>query len=261
MSDSGQYDSRLAELIWRSVKLRISILLFCIFCLLTTWSSLEMGNRKVQEVDKAFCLKIAANTQQLFLLENRSWLQQNPSSAIPTPESLDAGAYCASIEDTHYWILYQQAALEITLANPKEPEDQKKLEQAIWKSLSDYSARRNEAFRIDLKAASEFSENDIEVNALSVAAVIPFLVMGMLVLYFMLGYQESGLTNQLRLELESIENRGATSQDLFAAKSQYFVSPRDRVGVSRLLEFLTACGATDHFPAYVPSKGDEVTRS
>ena len=237
MSDSGQYDSRLSELIWRSIKLRISILLLCIICLLTTWSSLEVGNRKAQEVDRSYCLKIADKTNQLFLLEN-PFLQQAPSSGRPANTVSDAGDfYCAS-GDLHYWMLYQQAALKNSLSNTKEPEDQKNLEMAILKVLSDYDARRNEAFRIDLKLASEFSENDIEVNALSVAAVVPFLVIGLLVLYLMLGYQEAGLTSQLRLELDRLESGETTSRDLFAAKSQYFVSPRDRVGGFRFLGFL-----------------------
>ncbi|HMD78323.1 MAG TPA: hypothetical protein VKG86_13230 [Terracidiphilus sp.] len=240
MSHSGQYDSRLSELIWRSVKLRISILLLCIFALLTTWSSLEVGNRKAQEVGKSYCLKIADNLQQLMLLKIRDSGQQHPSLSAPEYTVVGASDFCAGIQDTHYWIQYQQAFPEFSLLYPKEPEEERKLETAIRRALSDYEEKRNEAFRIDLKLAAEYSENNIEANALSVAAVVPFIVLGLLVLYFMLGHQEAGWARQLRLELDQLESDEKASPDLFAAKSQYFVSPRDRVGGFWLLGFLVS---------------------
>jgi hypothetical protein len=62
----------------------------------------------------------------------------------------------------------------------------------------------------------------------------------LLVLYFMLGHQESGWVRQLRLELRRLESDDKASPDSFAAMSQYFVSPRDRSAGARLPGFLNS---------------------
>lgn len=239
---SGQYDSRLSELIWRSVKLRISILIVCIFFLLTTWSSLEVGNRNAREIDKSNCLKVADDAQQRSKLEHRAFLQRFPDlqkyeneNGYPIQAATD---FCAELKNIHYYLQSLQA--EMKASNPQKAKDEEEIENNIWKSLSDYESKRKEAYRIELKIASEYSENNVEANALSVAAAIPFIVISLLVLYFMIGRQEGGLRNQLRLEVARLDLDETGSPDRLAAKSQYFVSPRDRVGKFGLLQSLNS---------------------
>jgi len=237
ISNSQQYDSRLAELIWRSIKLRVTILLICIFALLITWSSLEVGNRKAQDVDKAFCFKTADDVQQIYVEARK--LQQPPIRATSTSEAhLSPADYCALVLDTRYWIQYQQLDLSSSLADPKTPEVIRKLQERVWNIFADYDIKRDEAFRLDLKLSSGYSENSIEANALSVAACIPFVVSGLLILYFMLGHQEAAWRSELLLQLKRLGSEVGSSPDLFASKSQHFVSPRDSTGGIRPPSFL-----------------------
>ncbi len=231
MPESGQYDPRLSELTWRSVKLRISILILSIFTLLTTWSSLEVGNRKAPDVDQSYCLRIADNSQKLMNLQMQDFAALHPELPRPEDEALSAADYCARVLSKRDWILFQKAEMAwlLTAAASLESPSEKELATAISKELSDYETRRSEAFRIDFKLAAGYSENDVEANALSVAAAVPFIVIGLLVLYFMLGHQEAGWASLLREELDRESSGGRVPPDLFAAKSQYFVSPRDRV--------------------------------
>jgi hypothetical protein len=221
---------------------------------LTTWSSLEAGNRKAPEIDKTYCLKIAEDSQKLSILQTRDFYKRHPEVqnfykdfyskhaelSRPEPTVLSAADFCAQVPDKRYLILYQQAATSRLLSDfrASESPDERELENTIAIDLLDYEATRDGAFRIDLKLASGYSENDIEANALSVAAAVPFVVAGLLVLYFMLGHQEEGWTNLLRLELDRQSSGKSATSDLFAGKSQYFVSPRNRVGGLGLPGFL-----------------------
>ena len=230
MSNPQQYDSRLSELIWRAIKLRVSILLLCIVVLLITWSSLEVGNRKALEIDNSFCLKVSEGVQQIDLA---TWkLQQSPPPRSDAPANVILGSadYCSRIGDLRYWIQYQQLALESSLWDPKTPEAIRKLQQSVLDGLADYDIRRKEAFRLDVRLSSGYSESSIEANALSVAEVIPFIAVGLLVLYFMIGFQEAGLRTQLRLQLDRHGSEEDNSPDLFVSNSQYLVSPCDSAG-------------------------------
>src|SRR5712692_5923530 len=46
---------RFAELIWRTVKLRVSLLVVCAVMLLVTWSGLTNGNVEATKLDIDFC--------------------------------------------------------------------------------------------------------------------------------------------------------------------------------------------------------------
>jgi hypothetical protein len=55
MDSAPNSEIRLAELIWRTIKLRASLLVLALVVLLIVWSSLVNGNQEAHKIDVAFC--------------------------------------------------------------------------------------------------------------------------------------------------------------------------------------------------------------
>src|SRR5580704_922583 len=77
MSKNDDGEIRLAELTWRTVKLRVSLLVLTNLILLVVWSSMANGKKQAGAVDAEFCKRLVA--------------EQN--NATPAIDLLDA-AWC-----------------------------------------------------------------------------------------------------------------------------------------------------------------------
>jgi hypothetical protein len=73
MASSNESEIRLAELIWRTVKLRLSLLVLAIVVLLVVWSSLLNGNQEAQKIDTKFCE---------YLVDNHNVVQKKLAEAV-----------------------------------------------------------------------------------------------------------------------------------------------------------------------------------
>ena len=55
MAELYESSTRLAELIWRTVKLRVTILMVSLVALLVLWSALLTADQSAQQIDIRFC--------------------------------------------------------------------------------------------------------------------------------------------------------------------------------------------------------------
>src|ERR1700741_1929749 len=65
MSKLADSEERLAELIWRTVKLRVSLLVLTNLVLLVVWSSMANGKKQAQAVDLDFCQQLTAQENKV----------------------------------------------------------------------------------------------------------------------------------------------------------------------------------------------------
>jgi hypothetical protein len=61
---SHEAADRLGELIWRTIKIRISLLALGIIVLLVVWSSLLTGDQQALELDRTFCHQLSDDAKR-----------------------------------------------------------------------------------------------------------------------------------------------------------------------------------------------------
>jgi hypothetical protein len=229
----NESEIRLAELIWRTVKLRVSLLIITIVVLLVVWSSLLNGNQEARKIDAQFCgqLTESHNAAQIkFADAFNKFASSKPGVTKLTPFLWSSEEYCASGQ-SRTWIEIVRhtdetlfVATQISSPVPylgllgKTTKDEEK-------SFADYDAQRQAAYRLQIQLSSEYSGSTIIVNALTVARVVPFCVFLVLELVVILGFQQSAYRKQLQGLL-----RSRTDDDLpeVMAETQFFAAPLER---------------------------------
>jgi len=225
MDSSNESEVRLAELIWRTVKLRVSLLILTIVVLLVVWSSLSNGSREAEKIDRTFCeyLVDQQNTLQKNLDQQaRESLHPNPGTPRPQPLVLSSEDTC-HVGSSRTWIEITRNTDEMLSWPTTSPFDLlAKAANERRKAFVDYDTKRHEAYRLQIQLSSEQSSSTIIVNALTVAKVIPFCVLAVLTVVVVLGFQQSAYRRQLRSHL-----RNRAGDDLFQAMAvaQFLAAP------------------------------------
>jgi hypothetical protein len=182
---------RLAELIWSTVKLRWTLLLLAVLSLLIVWSSLENGNKNAPETDKKFCAILALDIH----------LQNPETFCVADPEENRARVV---IEEIRNGI----SALPSAYQNPS----------GLLQTIRMYDDDRLSKYQLALKFSSGPAEGSVEVNALLVAKVAPFIALVLIAAVVILGFQEKYYKNELT-RLLKIANR--EELPLALARSQF----------------------------------------
>jgi hypothetical protein len=230
MGSSSESEIRLAELIWRTVKLRLSLLVLAIVVLLVVWSSLLNGNQDAQRIDINFCESLVDNhnvvQKKLAEAVDKS-LESRPDVPRSQPLFLSAEDLCHTGSSRSWIEITRNSDEMIPLEAPLTPSLDFITEaaNAQKKSFADYDNRRHDAYRLQIQLSSEFSGSTIVVNALSVAKVVPFCVFIIVAIVSILGFQQSAYRRQLRI---LIQKKTGDDFSKAMAESQFFAAPLNR---------------------------------
>jgi hypothetical protein len=225
MENKNESEIRLAELIWRTVKLRVSLLTLVIVVLLVVWSSLLNGNQEAQKIDVKFCG---------YLVDNHNTLQQRltaevnktlkPVQAKLPPVTFSAEDTCGSGSSRTWIEITRQTDEELPPEHLLDfsPDYIKQSEDEKTKAFADYDIQRHTAYRLQIQLSSEYSGSTIIVNALTVAKGIPFCTFLILAVVLILGFQQSAYRRRLRILLLS---KSGDHLNESMAETQFFGAP------------------------------------
>jgi hypothetical protein len=217
MPEDHSAEERLAELIWRTVKLRVSLLVITTVILLIVWSALINGDKQAQQVDIQFCKQLVA--------------ESNMIPFAPMPDDV----WCGDAHTARNYVEGGRVASGIILMGSRAVADTDKvasdklLKQYVAKKteLAEYDTKRRAAYPLQMQLSSEYSGSNIVLNGRFVAEFLPFCVMIVLALVLILGFQQQCYKQQLVSLLEDSDDR---NRPLNEARSQFFagVVPRPK---------------------------------
>jgi hypothetical protein len=227
MPTDERAEERLAELIWRSIKLRVSLLVLTIFLLLIVWSGLINGDKRAQEVDVKFCQQLAAESDK-----------ELSNSSPPS-----AGIWCTPRNARNY-IEGARSTKQILLLGSEATDDKDARNKLLQKynervaALAEYDSERRAAYLLQIQLPSEYSGSNVILNGQFVAKLLPFFVLIVLSVIVLLGFQQAAYKQQLAFLLKKSDS--ATDRGLTLARGQFFagVIPARAPLISRYL-FLT----------------------
>jgi hypothetical protein len=222
MSDETRpTEERLAELIWRTIKLRVSLLVLTILGLLVIWSAVLSGDQKARNVDVEFCSQLvaAANSQT-----QKSY--RNAGVVGPAPSLFTPDQNCSS-QQARSFIEGQRNAIDYySLVSGEESAQELALYRADEKKFAAYDERRADAYKLQIELSS-VGTGSITVNALFVAEVAPFSALIALSVVVILGFQQSFH----KTELAAIIVESKESLPRATARTQFFAMPKTRASV------------------------------
>jgi hypothetical protein len=202
-------EERLAELTWRTVKLRVSLLVLTILSLLIVWSALTGGDKQAREIDIKFCQQLIGESNERMQgnLETEVWC---------TPDG--ARNYVEGKRSANQIILMGSEALE---ESNKEAAD-KLLKQYVEtnKVFAEYDAKRRAAYPLQIQLSSEYSGGHVILNGRFVAQLLPFCVLIVLSVVVLLGFQQKVYQHQLSSLLS--ESHDEQDRELRIARGQFF---------------------------------------
>lgn len=209
---------KLAELIWRAVQLRITLLVLLLFGILITWSALASGDQKAKDLDQEYCRKIVAR-------DNATFPQSQPKVGPPIPSGIEPDIWCTERGSLTYVEASRAASSMLSpsnLGSSSTPAISKIYNEQL-QLLSEYDAKRRSLYGIQIQLSSVFSGSSILVDALPVAEFAPFvaLVIGSVVM--ILGFQEKAQKEQLKVLIEG-DGLGRTLAATLA-RTSFFVLP------------------------------------
>jgi hypothetical protein len=138
MPDSDQSLERLAELIWRTVKLRVALLVAGAVLLLITWSGLSNGNADANKLDIEYCTHVEQETSDALEKLAPSWKDRSSFYCSPANARL-------TIESGR--------AFSTILPLEGEPFERQKSE------LADYDRKRRAAYKLEIGLSSQGAES------------------------------------------------------------------------------------------------------
>lgn len=228
MNNAHEVEIRLAELIWRTFKLRASLLILSILVMLITWSALITGDRKAATVDDMFCGHLVDENNQI---QNGLTAAENKylkSKGTPTVQPIIFSAQDTCVAPISRTWIESTRYNDKTLGQlPGLPDEVKNIYSARPKEFQDYDADRRAAYRLEIQLSSTYSASSVEANSLSVAEAVPFCVFIALAAYFVLGFQQANYQAQLRV-LHKADNGDKSDMPLKRAQAQFCTgTPRD----------------------------------
>jgi hypothetical protein len=173
MVNQHEYETRLAELVWRTVKLRVSLLILSILALLVVWSALINGNQEAQKVDHKFCVFLENHRNEIQKSLTDTLNRLNPGNNklqpfIQDPENTCSGGVSRTDIES---IRYADETTPLDALPGHLPDDVVGILKEDRKAFGDYDIQRRGAYRLQLHLSSEYSGGSVEVNALSVAEI------------------------------------------------------------------------------------------
>lgn len=157
--------------------------------LLVTWSGLTNGNVEATKLDIDFCRQLTEETDKE--------LSRITGKKVETSGDCNATYARSIVEGTRTFEDFFDAS---GLAFAKERVAR----------LSEYDRKRRAAYRLEVGLSSQYADSKIIVNALSVAQVVPFIVVIILSIVAVLGFQQNACRSHLRellREVKSAEER------------------------------------------------------
>ncbi len=220
MSDNHESEIRLAELIWRTVKLRIAILTLAIVCLLIVWSALITGNRDAEKVDHSFCVSLVEQQNNIEQsLTDQADKSRKTTMAHP---ALDPNLFCEGRDDRSWIETVRNSSIISPLTGSSLPDKVKAILNQRDQAFADYDIQRRAAYRLTINLSAEYSGGSVQGNALSVAETLPFCVFIALTVFVILGFQETRYRLQLRSLVSKSGSGGLQHADLVISKAQFF---------------------------------------
>jgi hypothetical protein len=189
---------RLSELIWRTVKLRLALLIAAAVMLLVTWSGLTDGNADAKKLDIDFCNHVEEETSASLKKLTPNWSEKPLSVCTPATARL---------------FIESGRAFSLILPLEGEAFDKKKAE------LAEYDEKRKAAYKLEIGLSSQGGESKVIVNALSVAQVEPFVVVVILSIVMVLGFQQKAYRTRLRTLLAALKSHEEQNQKI--AETQF----------------------------------------
>jgi hypothetical protein len=215
---------RLAELIWRTVKLRVFLLIISIVILLVVWSALVHGNQEAQKLDFQFCNVLVNQDNEIHKSLNEQWAKSYPGKTVPFA-ILNPADFCSGLGSRKWIEISRSSDAAFPLNWPGLPDAVVGLRQQRQQGFADYDTRRYSTYQLTLTLSPEYTESRVEANALSIAEIVPIFILIALTVYFILGFQEQAYRDHLRglLRTNVTEENEA---ELANAQTQFFASPQ-----------------------------------
>jgi hypothetical protein len=216
MADIHTTEERLSELIWRTLKLRISILIATIVALLIIWSAVLSGDQRAKDVDTSFCSQLVTDTNAQAQVIFRK-LHPKGEAILLDPDTTcrdtSARAYIESVRNANELNTLAFDGGTKNAAMILYDENKKK--------FADYDRTRRDTYRLEIEL-STIGKSTITVNALSIAEVAPFATLAALSLVLVLGFQQGFYKS----ELAALIRKGGEGPALSTARAQFFFVPR-----------------------------------
>src|SRR5579864_2107344 len=147
MADLGTDEKRISELLWRTIKLRASLLLISIVILMVVWSAVLSGDQRAKMVDVEYCEKLNAS----MAVPDTKFAHVGP--AIDVAFVCSEGAARYSLEGVRASnTLFREALANSSEAARKFYFDRQNL-------LSEYDSKRKSSYDFRIQLSSEVSSD------------------------------------------------------------------------------------------------------
>lgn len=214
MSRDNDTDVRLAELIWRTVKLRVSLLILTNLVLLVVWSSMASGKKQAAAVDVEFCKEFVAEqnkTTPAVELSDRDWCTASGARTF-----LEGARAANGILLRGWGSLYQdETTREGATKILKMYNEQKQI-------LDEYDTKRHDAFPLQVQLSPEYSGSRIVLNGQFAATLLPFCALIVFSIVLVLGFQQVSYKRQLESSLPPTGYADALDRATRIARGQFF---------------------------------------
>lgn len=177
-------EERISELLWRTIKLRVSLLFVAVVVLLIVWSGILSGDERAKPVDLEYCRKLVTMTDsELVRMDVKR----------PVHEA-DISVTCSEAA-ARSWIELQRRFNAFYLSGSSGTARQSYLDRAAV--LSEYDSKRSASYKFQIQLSSEISSGELYVNALTIAEVVPFVILGLAAMSVVLGFQQRAYRGRL----------------------------------------------------------------
>ena len=210
MSDTGADETRISELLWRTIKLRASLLALGIVVSLLVWSAVLSGDQRASLVDSEYCQKLVAMDNSL--------TAQTGGKLGPTVPVADVTSACSAATARSYIEVARVFNTFFGKVTGNSAEAARKSYTSKESLLSEYDSKRKSSYNFRIQVSSEVSSGEMFVNALTVAEVVPFVILGLAATVVILGFQQRGY--RARLALLAHKDKDSTVSAL--ARTQFF---------------------------------------
>ncbi len=209
MADLGTDEKRISELLWRTIKLRASLLLISIVILLIVWSAVLSGDQRAKMVDVEYCQKLVAMNNASMAAATKS---AHAGPAIDVTFTCTEGTARYSLEGARA----SNALFPEVLANSSEAARKPYFD--TQNLLSEYDSKRKSSYDFRIQLSSEVSSGEMFVNGLTVAEIILFVILGVVAIAIILGFQQEAYKAQLTAFTD--DDKSATA--LALVRTQFF---------------------------------------
>jgi hypothetical protein len=211
MSDLRTDESRISELLWRTVKLRASLLTVSIVILLIVWSAVLSGDQRAKTVDVAYCQKLEATAEA-----SMASTGTKPATVGP---AIDDTFTCSEAR-AHSYLEAARAfnafLLPNGLANSSEAARKSYFDMQAF--FSEYDSKRRSSYDFRFQLSSDISSGEMFANGLTVAEIIPFVILLVSAVVIILGFQQEAY----KARLIAFTHGGGSETALALARTQFF---------------------------------------